>query len=223
MGIAKKVDQALRNRCINAPPSWDHDDIGVTDQLRTMIRHEQEATVSAQRAVVDCAACEPVPVLAHLGTSQSENLRNDTELESAEPVIEKRDNKGSVLFGMICLYYVIYASCKSQHVLARVKLIPKEPTMSNAVISIPAAPSDIAREHFAAEFSFETDCWDVHDALAREPGFVLLDVRGPAMFAKGHVPGAINLPHGKITRSSWNAGRGHALRHLLRRTSLQTL
>lgn len=73
--------------------------------------------------------------------------------------------------------------------------------MSNAVISIAAAPSDIAREHFAADFTFETDCWDVHDALTREPGFVLLDVRGPALFAKGHVPGAINLPHGKITRS----------------------
>lgn len=81
--------------------------------------------------------------------------------------------------------------------------------MSNAVISIPAAPSDIAREHFAAEFTFETDCWDVHDALAREPGFILLDVRSPAMFASGHVPGAISLPHGKITRSkleNWSAG-----------------
>lgn len=78
--------------------------------------------------------------------------------------------------------------------------------MSNAVISVPAAPSDIAREHFSAEFTFETDCWDVHDALTREPGFVLLDVRGPALFARGHVPGAINLPHGKISRSkieSW--------------------
>jgi rhodanese-related sulfurtransferase len=73
--------------------------------------------------------------------------------------------------------------------------------MSNAVTSIPAAPSDIARKHFAAEFTFETDCWDVHDALSREPGFVLLDVRGPDLFAKGHVHGAINLPHGKITRS----------------------
>ncbi|MDP9840647.1 3-mercaptopyruvate sulfurtransferase SseA [Neorhizobium huautlense] len=66
--------------------------------------------------------------------------------------------------------------------------------MSNAVTAIPAAPSDIAREHFAAEFTFETDCWDVHAALAGEPGFVLLDVRGPAMFAEGHVPGAVHLP-----------------------------
>lgn len=71
------------------------------------------------------------------------------------------------------------------------------------------APSDLARERFAAEFAFETDCWDVHDALARGADFVLLDVRGPALFDAGHVPGAINLPHGKIVRSKlerWSEG-----------------
>lgn len=73
--------------------------------------------------------------------------------------------------------------------------------MPTAVITIAAAPSDIAREHFAAGFSFETDCWDVHDALACGPDFILLDVRSPALFRQGHVPGAINLPHGKIIRS----------------------
>ncbi|WP_269580835.1 rhodanese-like domain-containing protein [Roseibium sp. Sym1] len=73
--------------------------------------------------------------------------------------------------------------------------------MTNNVTKIPAAPSDLAMEHFASEFTFETDCWDVHDALSGEPGFVLLDVRGPALFEKGHVPGAVNLPHGKIIRS----------------------
>lgn len=77
--------------------------------------------------------------------------------------------------------------------------------MSSAVTAIPAAPSELARDHFAAEFRFETDCWDVHDALSREPDFVLLDVRGPAMFARGHIKGAINLPHGKITRSKMEA------------------
>ncbi|MBU8538410.1 rhodanese-like domain-containing protein [Falsiroseomonas tokyonensis] len=73
--------------------------------------------------------------------------------------------------------------------------------MPSAVTAIPAAPSDLAQAHFAAEFSFETDCWDVHDALSRGPDFVLLDVRSPALFAQGHVPGAINLPHGKIIAS----------------------
>jgi rhodanese-related sulfurtransferase len=79
---------------------------------------------------------------------------------------------------------------------------PKEITMPSAVTAIPAAPSAEAEAHFAAEFTFETDCWDVHSAFASgEVDFVLLDVRGPALYARGHVPGAINLPHGKITAS----------------------
>lgn len=74
--------------------------------------------------------------------------------------------------------------------------------MPSAVAAIPAAPPAEAEAHFAAEFTFETDCWDVHSAFASgEVDFVLLDVRGPALYDKGHVPGAINLPHGKITAS----------------------
>ncbi len=73
--------------------------------------------------------------------------------------------------------------------------------MSSAVTLVPAAPSDLAEAHFAAEFSFETDCWDVHEATQQGADFVLVDVRSPAMFAQGHVPGAINIPHGKLIES----------------------
>ncbi len=71
--------------------------------------------------------------------------------------------------------------------------------MKNSVTDPAAAPSAQAEAHFAAKFSFETDCWDVHEAMSSaQPGFVLLDVRSPAAYARGHVPGAINLPHAKI-------------------------
>ena len=73
--------------------------------------------------------------------------------------------------------------------------------MTSAVTAVPAAPSALAREHFAAEFRFETDCSDVHEAMANGADFVLLDVRSPALFAAGHVAGAINLPHRKIIAS----------------------
>jgi len=64
----------------------------------------------------------------------------------------------------------------------------------------PVAEPAAAAEHFERLLAFETDCWDVHDALSRkETGFVVLDVRSPALFAAGHVEGAINLPHGRIT------------------------
>lgn len=72
----------------------------------------------------------------------------------------------------------------------------------NAVTHVPAADSAAAVAHFRASLQFETDCSDVASALASAtPGFVLLDVRSPALFAQGHVPGALNLPHGKIVES----------------------
>ena len=77
--------------------------------------------------------------------------------------------------------------------------------MPTTVTAIPPAPAAEADAHFAAELAFETDCWDVHDALSRERDFVLLDVRSPALYAAGHVPGAVHLPHGKITRSKLEA------------------
>lgn len=74
--------------------------------------------------------------------------------------------------------------------------------LPNAVTAIRAADSAAALAHFEASLQFETDCADVAGALANPtPGFVLLDVRSPARFAQGHVPHAVNLPHGKIIAS----------------------
>ena len=70
--------------------------------------------------------------------------------------------------------------------------------MPSLVTQTPAADSASAVRHFESAFSFETDCWDVHEALARSPDFVLIDVRSPQLFARAHVPGAINIPHAKI-------------------------
>lgn len=70
----------------------------------------------------------------------------------------------------------------------------------NPVVAVPAAAPADAEAHFAALLRFETDCWDTHEALGRrDPGFVLLDVRAPGLFAAGHIAGAVSLPHRKIT------------------------
>jgi rhodanese-related sulfurtransferase len=75
----------------------------------------------------------------------------------------------------------------------------------SAVTQIKPADSALALTHFSADLTFETDCWDVHDSLSdgrsKEPDFVLIDVRSPELYARGHVPGAINIPHGKIIES----------------------
>lgn len=71
----------------------------------------------------------------------------------------------------------------------------------SAVTQVPAAESAAALTHFESGLAFETDCWDVHDALVRGADFVLIDVRSPEDYARGHVPGAINIPHAKIIGS----------------------
>ena len=76
---------------------------------------------------------------------------------------------------------------------------PATPVAGRTSIDAGTADPGDAAAHFAGLLSFETDCWDVNEALSRrEEGFVVLDVRSPVSFAAGHVPGAILLPHGKI-------------------------
>jgi rhodanese-related sulfurtransferase len=67
------------------------------------------------------------------------------------------------------------------------------------VTEVAAADSATALAHFESALRFETDCWDVHSVLGT-PGqdFVLLDVRGSDSYARGHVPGAIDLAQRKI-------------------------
>lgn len=78
--------------------------------------------------------------------------------------------------------------------------------MTSAVTQVPAAESAAALAHFEGAFRFETDCWDVHDAMSRgRQDFVLVDVRSPALYARGHVPGSVNIPHGKLIESTLSA------------------
>lgn len=72
--------------------------------------------------------------------------------------------------------------------------------MPTEVTLLPAAPPAEAERHFAGKLGFETDCDDVHVALAAGAAdFALFDVRGPGAYARGHVPGALNLPRRAIS------------------------
>ena len=59
-----------------------------------------------------------------------------------------------------------------------------------------------AVRHFRHLLEVETDCWDTHEALVTgDPGFVLLDVRSAEAYRRGHVAGAVHLPHPEITEA----------------------
>ena len=75
--------------------------------------------------------------------------------------------------------------------------------MSSMVSRPPAADSARALAHFESLLEFETDCWDVHHAITNNrKDFVLLDVRSEENYRKGHIKGAISLPHARIDEDS---------------------
>jgi rhodanese-related sulfurtransferase len=82
-------------------------------------------------------------------------------------------------------------------------VIPGDHAMTTTVTAVKPALSERALEHFESALQFETDCWDVHEAMASgQPDFVLLDVRSHELYERGHVPGAVSLPHGKIVEGT---------------------
>jgi rhodanese-related sulfurtransferase len=68
--------------------------------------------------------------------------------------------------------------------------------MGSSVTETAPADSAVALAHFENLFRLETDCWDVNDAVSNgRQDFTLLDVRSPDLYANGHAPGAVNIPH----------------------------
>lgn len=76
-------------------------------------------------------------------------------------------------------------------------------TTSSTVADVPAADAATALAHFSMLLSLETDCWDVHAAMANgNTDFVLVDVRGQSGFDAGHVPGARHIAHADLTETN---------------------
>jgi rhodanese-related sulfurtransferase len=71
--------------------------------------------------------------------------------------------------------------------------------MPTAVTEPGFADPAAALAHFERKLGLETDCSDVHGSLQAGADFILVDVRSPKLFAEGHVPGAINIPHRTLT------------------------
>lgn len=71
------------------------------------------------------------------------------------------------------------------------------------VLEHPALSPSAAAAHFRNALAHATDPSDVHSDLERnDADFVVLDARSPEAFGRGHVPGAINIPHRSIDARS---------------------
>src|SRR5437867_5297881 len=76
-------------------------------------------------------------------------------------------------------------------------------SLSRVLDTNPADPAT-AHSHFSTKLAFETDPSDVYTDLQNDiKDITVVDARTPEAFAKGHVPGSINLPHRK------QIGRAH--------------
>jgi rhodanese-related sulfurtransferase len=56
---------------------------------------------------------------------------------------------------------------------------------------------ETAKRHFAQRMAFTTGPHELAGMIERKDDIVIVDVRFPADYRKGHVPGAINLPKNK--------------------------
>ncbi len=71
------------------------------------------------------------------------------------------------------------------------------------VMIVPPTESKVANAHFSSRLAFETDPSDVYADLKNGVTAILVvDARTPETFARGHVPGAINLPHRAINQET---------------------
>jgi rhodanese-related sulfurtransferase len=74
--------------------------------------------------------------------------------------------------------------------------------ISRVLANSPADPS-VANDYFRSKLSFETDASDVYqDITNKVSGIVVVDARNTETYTRGHVPGAINLPHRTIDFST---------------------
>lgn len=68
------------------------------------------------------------------------------------------------------------------------------------VLESPAPAPAASRDFMAAKLAFHTDAWDVAEDLKHGvDAIVVVDARSRAAYARGHIPGAISLPHREMS------------------------
>jgi len=54
-------------------------------------------------------------------------------------------------------------------------------------------------KHYEWKLAFETDSWDLKVALEAGENIIVIDARSPEAYQEEHIPGAVNIPHRKMS------------------------
>ena len=57
-------------------------------------------------------------------------------------------------------------------------------------------------KYYSNKLAYEIDSWDLKVAIDAGEKITIVDTRSPEAFQRGHLPGAVNLPHRTISTST---------------------
>lgn len=57
---------------------------------------------------------------------------------------------------------------------------------------------------YQAKLEYETDSWDLSEALNNGEDIVVIDARSPEAYAEEHIPTSINIPHRTMSIETTN-------------------
>ena len=79
-------------------------------------------------------------------------------------------------------------------------------------------------QHYEEKLSYETDSWDLNEAIQNGENIIVIDARSAEAFAEEHIPGAVSLPASDNELRDYIAsGPRIPLCHILRWHRLQRL
>ena len=56
--------------------------------------------------------------------------------------------------------------------------------------------------HYEDKLRYETDSWDLNEAIQNGERIVVIDARSAEAYAEEHIPGAVNLPHRTMSQET---------------------
>ena len=88
----------------------------------------------------------------------------------------------------------------SRYAGSALKRSPFHYVRHHKIVSIAVMDEKLRR--YENKLAFEIDSWDVKVAMESKENIVVVDARSPEAFEKGHIPGALNMPHRKMNQET---------------------